>query len=54
MDQWSGGRRLDRASNDDAVIDVDGTTELAGCSDNVVRHAPMQVSSTGFAVGLAP
>lgn len=39
---------------DEAVIDVDGATELAGCSDNVVRHAPMQVSTTGFAAGLAP
>ncbi len=39
---------------DDTVVDVDGATELAGCSDNVVRHAPMQVSATGFAAGLAP
>ena len=39
---------------DDAVIDVDGATELAGCSDNVVRHPPMQVSTTGFAARLAP
>lgn len=33
---------------------VDGATELAGGSDNVVRHAPMQVAITGFAAGLAP
>ncbi len=39
---------------DDAVIDVDGATELAGCSDNVVRHAPVPVSATGFAARLAP
>lgn len=34
-------------------MDMDGATELAGYSDNVVQHAPMQVSATGFAVGLA-
>lgn len=39
---------------DDAVIDVDGGTELAGCSDNIVRHAPIPVSATGFAAQLAP
>ena len=28
---------------DKAVIDTDGITVLAGCSDNVVRHSPRSV-----------
>ena len=37
---------------DKVVIDTDGTTVLAGCSDNVVRHSPDPVQPT-FA-GSAP
>ena len=26
---------------DEVVLDVDGTTELAGCTDNIVQHSPV-------------
>lgn len=29
---------------DKVVIDTDGTTVLAGCSDNIVRHSPNPVA----------
>lgn len=39
---------------DHTIVDADGATVLAGCSDNIVRHSPVPVSETGFSAALAP